>query len=311
MVPLFRKISILLTCMAGLAFFSVNGGERPFVIGGLSCELGNNLFQIAATSALAWDHQAKPYFPDLVQIVDNGMPLNYAHVFFRCSSKTPKGSIQYQWRLPTSSNFCYTPIPYKPNMKVQESTYQSEKYFVHHRARILHLFAPLPEDLTYIKAKYGTILDNPCTVGVQIRWFGRKRDEPWNTYLVQYGHDYLSQAVKLFPEDALFIVSSNNEVFARENFPKDLKNVIFLQNEPHYIDLYVLSLCKHQIISNSSFGWWAAWLNQNPEKIVVTPQEWIDPTWHHLTPVKDVWPESWIKINAKWGKPNGDPVSIF
>lgn len=300
-----KKFFILIFCLFA---FSMNGEEKPFVVGSLSCELGNNLFQVAATCAHAWDHGAEPLFPDLVNRVENGMPLNHAHVFFRCSSRMPRTPILYSWQLPIASNFCYTPIPYKPNMLIA-GTFQSEKFFLHHRERLLNLFTPHPKDLAYIKDKYGEILKHPLTVGIQVRWFGRKHDEPWNKYLVQYGYDYFSRAVALFPENALFIVSSNNKEFARQNLPKTMKNVIFLENEPYYIDFFILSMCKHQIISNSSFGWWTAWLNRNPEKIVITPQEWIDPKWHDMTPVKDVWPESWIQIDAQWEKPSAEPLS--
>jgi len=298
-----KKFFIIIACVGCLLFFHINGAEKPFVIGKLSCELGNNLFQVATTCAQAWDHNADPYFPDLINILDNGMPLNYAHVFFRCSSQKPNSTIRYQWKLPIAFNFCYTPIPYKPNMLI-EGTFQSEKFFLHHRERLLSLFQPNPSDMAYIKTKYATIFNHPLTVGVQMRWFGRKDDEPWSAVLAQYGYDYFNQAIALFPEDALFVISSNNREFALKNLPKTIKNFIILEDEPYYIDFFILSFCKHQIISNSSFGWWAAWLNQNPEKIVITPQEWIDPKFHYMCPVKDVWPEDWIQIKAKWGKPS-------
>jgi hypothetical protein len=188
-------------------------------------------------------------------------------------------------------------------MIVEQGTFQTEKYFSHHRQKILELFAPHPIDLAYIQTKYSAILNHPKTVGVQIRWWGRAHDLKWSEFLVQYGLDYFTQAVACFPEDSLFVVSSNNLAFAKANFPDHVKNVIFITDEPYYIDFHLLSLCKHQIISNSSFGWWTAWLNQNPNKIVITPQEWIDPKWHYMTPVKDVWPPEWVQINAEWEKP--------
>ena len=56
-----------------------------------------------------------------------------------------------------------------------------------------------------------------------------------------------------------------------------------------------MSLCKHNIIANSSFSWWAAWLNQNPDKIVVAPKVWLGPARADVD-TTDLIPENWIKI---------------
>lgn len=73
-------------------------------------------------------------------------------------------------------------------------------------------------------------------------------------------------------------------------------NTTFINSEgPVYEHLYLLSQCKHQITANSTFSWWAAWLNTNPAKIIITPKYWyID---EHLNETVIRIPKEWIKIN--------------
>lgn len=59
-------------------------------------------------------------------------------------------------------------------------------------------------------------------------------------------------------------------------------------------DMYLMSQCQHNIISNSTFSWWGAWLNQYPKKIVVAPQNWFSVS----TPVEGLIPSRWVKISA-------------
>ena len=54
-----------------------------------------------------------------------------------------------------------------------------------------------------------------------------------------------------------------------------------------------MSSCKHNIIANSPFSWWGAWLNSNPEKIIIAPQKWFSVTTRNI---KDLIPDSWIKL---------------
>src|SRR3990167_7380600 len=99
--------------MRGVCFFSLLAlalfaqSERAFVTAHLMGQLGNNLFQVAAASALAWDHDAEVYFPDIWP------PSHMQHVFFRCAIKPIRPEVG--WKEPS---FLYHPIPYAPNIQL-------------------------------------------------------------------------------------------------------------------------------------------------------------------------------------------------
>lgn len=240
------------------------------------------MFQIATASAIAWDHGQEATFPDLWNF-----PEVYNHVFFRC--KREKCRVDFVWQEPLYS---YTPIPFQSNMALI-GYFQSEKYFAHHRARLTQLFSPHPTDLEYILTKYSWLLDHPQTVGIQLRYY--KSEFPDTDMYPQYGRKYFEKAMSLFPKNSLFIVSSNNLAYARTHIPTENKEVVFLEGEPYYIDFYLLSFCHHNIITNSSFGWWSAYLNDYPNKIVVAPLVWVNGL-----PAQDVCPQEWIRIEADY-----------
>lgn len=99
-----------------------------------------------------------------------------------------------------------------------------------------------------------------------------------------------------FP-DAHFFVSSDDIGWAKENFPKKYLAIFVSSPEiANYEELILMSLCKHNIIANSTFSWWGAWLNQNSEKIVIAPKQWLrDPK----KDMRDIIPKSWILLKAQ------------
>ena len=94
-------------------------------------------------------------------------------------------------------------------------------------------------------------------------------------------------------ENPEYFVFSDDPTYAREQFgAKANFHIIDLNcGDNAWRDLYMMSLCRHNIIANSTFSWWGAWLNDNPSKIVVHPR-------YHLNGVetRDFYPRNWICI---------------
>ena len=73
-------------------------------------------------------------------------------------------------------------------------------------------------------------------------------------------------------------------------------NTIFVswnQGNMSYRDMQIMSLCKHNIIANSSFSWWGAWLNNNPNKMVVAPSRFFN---GNIEDDSHIIPKSWKTI---------------
>ena len=121
------------------------------------------------------------------------------------------------------------------------------------------------------------------------------------------GREYLENASKLFPKNSLFVIFSDNIYWCMKELKGlDLK-MFFMPKQKHHLDFYLMSLCDHNIISNSSFSWWAAYINQNKDRIVVAPKKWYGPKNPHDT--KDLIPEDWILDPD--GKPTTDPNQLY
>mgnify|MGYP001612399399 FL=1 len=64
-------------------------------------------------------------------------------------------------------------------------------------------------------------------------------------------------------------------------------------NIPDYEEMTLMSYCQHNIIANSTFSWWGAWLNQNKNKIIIAPERWLAKTGNDY--YKEI-PLDWIKL---------------
>jgi len=112
---------------------------------------------------------------------------------------------------------------------------------------------------------------------------------------MSYYDNAISLLVKKYNNTEFFIFSDDIAWCKTEfnNLDRPITFIDFNDALTDYEDLRLMSLCKHNIIANSTFSWWGAWLNQNPDKIVIAPKKWFS-GWDYNT--KDLIPENWIRI---------------
>lgn len=280
-------------CLSFTSLFSGQVFSQPFVTATLMGQFGNQLFITAAAIALAYDHEAVPIFPDFT--LTNKEPIlinaveNYNNVFCKLDNSPLPSQIEYTFK---EKQFSYSPIEYRPNMSIF-GWFQSEKYFEKYKEKIIELFSPSPKILNSILKKYSHITSNPNTVSIHLRSYLVETPQVRRAYQ-QLGREYVQEAIALFPENTTFVVFSNDMEWCKRELDGIAKDVIFIEGESLYNDFYLMSLCKHNIICNSSFSWWAAYINQNPNKMIVAPKKWFDPNYKKDT--QDLIPDEWIVI---------------
>lgn len=128
---------------------------------------------------------------------------------------------------------------------------------------------------TELYDKFGDWLNRPNVTGISVRRGDYMWKQQWHPFV---GEKYFKDCISKLPECDDFIVCSDDipwcrKFFTDRRFP--LKRFLFVEGECVLNQLYIHTLCKNNIISNSSFSWWGAWLNQNPKKRVLAPSLWL------------------------------------
>jgi hypothetical protein len=177
--------------------------------------------------------------------------------------------------------------------------WHSEKYYVDCRADILKAFR---FDTTLMNAETKKLADEIRRTRVSISLHVRRGDylqKPWGIY--DFSHvatdEYYVKAIDFVKKqvggEPVFYVFSDDPQWAPAQgiFPKGTVYVSGHTGKEAYLDMQLMSLCRHHIIANSSFSWWGAWLGQGEGRIILAPNRWYR---HQERP--DILPDSWITI---------------
>jgi hypothetical protein len=195
-------------------------------------------------------------------------------------------------------------IKKKPlNIKFASNCYvngywQSEKYFLNFSTVIREQFQ-LKKILDADNLKMLYLIQSVNAVSIHVRRGDYVNNVNTNNFHGICSLDYYVKAIEYFRsaivEPHFFIFSDDIEWSVNNlKLGSSPATIVNINNEANgFKDMWLMRSCKHHIIANSSFSWWAAWLNPVPEKIVIAPRKWFNNPEHDTS---DMLPANWIKF---------------
>jgi hypothetical protein len=184
-----------------------------------------------------------------------------------------------------------------PRNTYLEGYWQSELYFKNIRHVLLKEFSfPDVEDIR--NKNLADTIKEVNAIGIHVRRGDYITNNYTNSFHGVCGINYYKNAIEFILQkenNPHFFFFSDDIQWVQENLKVDFPAEYVEHNtgKKSFEDMRLMSLCRHNIIANSSFSWWGAWLNDHPGKIVIAPQNWFDKADFDT---KDLIPASWHKI---------------
>jgi hypothetical protein len=175
--------------------------------------------------------------------------------------------------------------------------FQTEKYFIDFEEIIrkdFEFIKPINERNSNILS----IITSVNSVSIHVRRWDYISNNKTNQFHWTCSVDYYLNAIKKIRakiSNPIFFIFSDDIEWAKLNITVDSEcfYIDWNNNLDGFEDMRLMSFCKHNIIANSSFSWWWAWLNKNIEKIVIWPQNWFN---DNSMNTEDIMPKNWIRI---------------
>jgi len=175
--------------------------------------------------------------------------------------------------------------------------FQSYKYFIGYENVIKNVFAFPIDKLDSINEKLWLTINQTNSISIHIRRGDYVNDKNTQGYHSNCSLDYYKDAIALLASkvnDVSLYFFSDDTDWVKEQFEKISYPKVFVTNntgENSWKDMCLMSSCHYNIIANSSFSWWAAWLNERSNKMVIAPKKWFVDT---EISTNDLIPSEWI-----------------
>lgn len=172
--------------------------------------------------------------------------------------------------------------------------WQTEKYFLPIEKTIREDFT-FQKPLSGLSLKMSEQITATQSVSLHVRRGDYVNDPEISKVHGACGIGYYLKAIEVmkskFSGLHLFVFSDDVD-WVKNNLTTDLP-ITYVEQNSGFVDMQLMSFCKHNIIANSSFSWWGAWLNNNPGKIIIAPEKWFNDS---SVNAKDIIPAGWIKL---------------
>lgn len=263
--------------------------------------LGNQMFQYAFGYAVSKNLKTQLYYyfdPSIGSI-----KRNFELDIFKLSGKEVSNRLiffLYKLAFPQlrEQGFSYTNYSNAiKNNSTLSGYWQSEKYFIKHQKEIRSEFS-FKNALVGKNKNITNRITNSNSVSVHIRRGDYVENKKTNAHHGVCSKGYYQKAMSVVEtniKNPSYFFFSDDPEWARNNLSSKFESTYIDWNTGNqsYIDMQLMSLCKHNIIANSSFSWWGAWLNNNPKKKVITPKKWFA---NKSINTSDLIPPKWLKI---------------
>ena len=253
-----------------------------YLMGGL----GNQMFQISHAISQGLKNNVEAIFvPVAYTPMQANQPTKYLYNIYRNINFVDKLSgyriIESPWQFVDLYVEWSQPIQFR-------GYYQSAKNFLGYDEKIKELFQPTDEFSNKVNSLYPEI-NNEGTVSLHIR---RGDYTTISNILPVIDKTYIDESLKQNGSYTTLFIFSDDTEWVKQNI--SYENQIIVTGLEDYEELWIMSLCKNNIMSNSSFSWWGSFLNKNKNKKVFAPSIWFGPNGEKN--YSDIYDEKWIMI---------------